>query len=199
MTHLLNTARVLALVLATAASALPSLAAAQSETPAPAAQSSFPRGLPAPATLAEETRTGRPVPAVVEKWKAAWEASNGEAMAKLFTPDGVYDDFAFQARSKGRPTIVNWVKITGRSLPGAKADILDVFRSGDRIAFRWMFNATPAKTGGLPANGRSFSVPVLTVLEMKGDLIQRDSDYYNLSDLLRQLGLPAGAWTPPPQ
>jgi steroid delta-isomerase-like uncharacterized protein len=181
--------------LAAALSSAPATAAAQPDAPSPASQNSFPRGLPDSSTLAEESRTARLIPGIVQKWKAAWEASDGEAMAKLFTPDGVYDDYAFQVRSRGSATIVEWVKSTGRSLPGAKSDILDVVQSRDRIVYRWMFDATPAKTGGLPANRRSFSAPAVSVLDMKGGLIRRNSDDDNLADLLRQLGLPAGAWT----
>ena len=165
-------------------------------TPA-ASSNTLPHALPSLRDLAGEARTDRPIPPIVKKWAAAWESSDAAGMAKLFTADGVYDDFAFQARSTGPAGIAMWVNITGHSLPGAKADILDVFQSGDRIAIRWMFNATPAKGNPLRATGRSFSVPVVTVLALKGGLIQRDSDYYNLADVLRQLGLPAGPWTPP--
>ena len=34
-------------------------------------------------------------------------------------------------------------------------------------------------------------------MDLKGGKIQHLTDYYNLADLLRQVGLPAGVWTPP--
>lgn len=51
---------------------------------------------------------------------------------------------------------------------------------------------------GQPPTGKSFSVPAASIFEMKGDKIRRVDDYYNLADLLGQLGLQPGAWVPPP-
>lgn len=139
----------------------------------------------------------RPIPPIVEKWAKAWETDDAQGMADLFTEDGVYEDFAFQARFQGRDGVATWVKLTAENIPEVRAEILDAFQAGDRVAVRWVFHGTPLRFAAIEATGKSFAVPAVTVFEMEGDRIRRASDYYNLADLFRQVGLPAGPWTPP--
>lgn len=148
---------------------------------------------PAPA----DGEVARRTPAIVKAWIAAWNRGDPKAMAALFAEDGVYDDHAFQARSEGRAAIATFVAITNGNMPGAKAEIADVFQTGDRIAIEWIFSGAPLRFGATPLAGKSFSVPVVTLLRMKGDRIQHEDDFYNVADVFRQLGLPAGPWTPP--
>jgi steroid delta-isomerase-like uncharacterized protein len=174
-------------------------AASAQSAPPRASPAGAPHGLalvavrPAPA----DGDVARRTPAIVKAWIAAWNGGDPKAMAALFTEDGVYDDHAFQVRSEGRAAIATFVAITNGNMPGAKAEIVDVFQAGDRIAIEWIFNGTPLRFGPTPLTGKSFSVPVVTILRMKGDRIQHDDDFYNLADVFRQLGLPAGPWTPP--
>jgi steroid delta-isomerase-like uncharacterized protein len=137
------------------------------------------------------------VPPIAAKWASAWNRCDATDMAALFTDDAVYDDFAFQARSNGKAGILAWVRLTCSHLVGAHAEIVDTFQTGNRVAIRWIFSGAPAKGSPMPATGQSFAVPVMTVLEIDGDRIRYDGDYYNLADLFRQLGIPAGPWVPP--
>ena len=139
------------------------------------------------------------VPQVVHQWADAWNAASPERMAALFTADGVYEDFAFQARFQGRDGVALWVSITNASIRDARVELVDAFRAGDRAAARWICSGTDtgAFARDLPPTGKSFSVPVASLFELEGRLIRRVGDYYNLADLLRQIGLPAGAYTPP--
>ncbi len=139
------------------------------------------------------------VPRIVQQWADAWNAADPARMAALFTDDGVYEDFAFQARFQGREGIALWVSITSASIRDARVELVDAFHAGDRAAARWIFSGTDtgAFARDLPPTGKSFSLPVASLFELEGQLIRRVGDYYNLADLLRQIGLPAGAYTPP--
>ncbi|ALG08433.1 hypothetical protein H4W33_009590 [Kibdelosporangium phytohabitans] len=83
------------------------------------------------------------------------------------------------------------LRITGRS----------AFRDGDNIAVTWTFSGTfTGKTPFTPPDnpaGRSFSVPATSVIAMRHGRVGSVDDYYNLADILRQVGLPAGPFTPP--
>jgi steroid delta-isomerase-like uncharacterized protein len=120
-------------------------------------------------------------------------------MAALFTGDGLYEDFAFQTAFRGKQGVALLVAITTASIRDAKVELVDAFRLGDRAAARWTFSGTDtgAFARGLPPTGRSFSLPVASLFELQGPLIRRAGDYYDLATLLRQLGLPAGAYAPP--
>lgn len=137
----------------------------------------------------------RPAPRVVKQWAAAWNAGSPERMAALFTEDGVYEDHAFQVVFRGRDGVAQWVSITTGAIDDTHVEVTGAFRSGDRIAVQWTFSGTDSAggLGGQPPTGKSFSVPAASIFEMKGNKIRRVDDYYNLADLLRQLGLPSGA------
>lgn len=154
------------------------------------------------AGLAQSTATAisdatRSIPPIAAQWAAAWENDDAQGMAALFTPDGIYEDFAFQARFDGQDGVAMWVEITARAIPDARAEIIDAFRAGDRVAIRWTFHGTPENFAAIPGTGRSFAVPAATILNMDGEKIAKASDFYNLADVFRQVGIEAGPWVPP--
>ncbi|MFE3172797.1 nuclear transport factor 2 family protein [Amycolatopsis sp. NPDC059090] len=146
-----------------------------------------------------QAQVSQRIPHVVKAWADAWNSGDAAKMASLFTDDGTYQDNAFQVAMSGQEGVANWVEITERSIRNAHVDVQDAFRSGDRIAVRWTFSGTD--TGAFdktrPATGKSFRVPVSTLIDLRGERIRQLTDYYNLADVLRQVGLPAGPWTPP--
>ena len=149
---------------------------------------------------AERAAYGRPAPRPVREWAAAWNTGSPERMAALFTEDGAYEDHAFQVEFRGRDGVAQWVEITNAAIADTRVEVEEASRAGDRIYVEWTFSGTNSAGGlaGQPPTGKAFSVPAVSVFEMKGNKIRRVEDYYNLADLLRQVGLPAGVWTPPP-
>ncbi|MGW5251113.1 ester cyclase [Streptomyces sp. NPDC004129] len=139
------------------------------------------------------------IPRMVAAWAEAWNTASPQKMAAMFTEDGVYQGNAFQVTMTGHAGVATWVAITEQGIKNAHVHVVDAFGEGDKIAVRWTFSGTD--TGAFakdrPATGKSFSVPATTVMDLKGGKIQHLTDYYNLADLLRQVGLPAGVWTPP--
>ncbi|QNK64962.1 nuclear transport factor 2 family protein [Pedobacter sp. PAMC26386] len=148
------------------------------------------------ATVAQ-TPSSVPTPGIILAWAKAWNDGSGKEMSALFTEDGIYDDYAFQASWSGHEKISQWVKLTVESIPDARVEILDAFQSGDRATVRWVFHGLPKHIGPIEGTGRSFEVSAVSVFELKNGKIQHVSDYYNLANLFRQIGLPSGAWTPP--
>ena len=131
----------------------------------------------------------RSIPPVVQAWMDAWNTGDAEAMSALFTEDGVYQDFAFQAQVEGQEGVAFWVELTVQNIPDTRGEIIEAFRDGDRIAVKWTFSGTPLRLGPVEGNGKSFSVPAVSIFELEGEKIARVGDYYNRADLLGQLGL----------
>lgn len=140
----------------------------------------------------------RPVPLLVQRWADAWNTADAKGMAALFTTDGIYEDFSFQIKSNGRDGVAQWVAITARSIPNVHLTIIDAFTMGDRMAVKYIFSGTPLAIGPVVSTGKSFSVAALSFFELQGKHIKRVGDFYNLADVLRQVGLPADTWTPLP-
>ena len=134
---------------------------------------------------------------VVARWAAAWNNDDAAALAALFANDGTYEDMAFQVAFEGPGGVARWLQITSGAIPDAKVRVEETFRSEDRIAVRWTFSGTPVAFGPVQGTGRSFSVPVLTQMDLRNGRLVRVRDAYNLADVLRQVGLEAGPWTPP--
>lgn len=124
------------------------------------------------------------VPRVVRQWERAWNTGDGDRMASLFTKNAVYQDFSLNYRFTGRSEISGFVEESVRNVTGLHVDVTDAFRSGDRIGVRFVF------TGQVNGAPRPFSVPVFTVMELRGNKITYDGDYYNRLELLTQSGLP---------
>ncbi len=156
-------------------------------------------GLAGATPAAASSRGRRRIPRVVRLWEQAWNTGNADLMASLFTTDGSYTDHAFQATFTGRDGIRQWVAITLDSITDARAAVDDAVQDGDRVMASWTFTGTFTTvqpfTEGDP-RGRSFSVPAVSSFALAGSRIRSVADYYNLADLMRQLGLPV-AYTPP--
>ncbi|BDP43931.1 hypothetical protein DAETH_39000 (plasmid) [Deinococcus aetherius] len=143
------------------------------------------------------TASGRPVPPIVQKWITAWNTGDANAMAALFTDDGVYQDYAFGAKSQGKSNVGFWVTLTVQNIPDARGEILDAFQIGDRVAVQWIFSGTPLRLGPVQGTGKSFAVPVTSVFSLKGGRIQEVADYYNRAEVFGQLGLPTDGFSFP--
>ncbi|HEX6499068.1 MAG TPA: SgcJ/EcaC family oxidoreductase [Micromonosporaceae bacterium] len=154
----------------------------------------------ASAAVAAPATDPRPEPRLVRLWAQAWNTGDADLMASLFTPDGTYIDHAFQATFQGRDGIRMSVMFTLLGVPDARVVVNEAVQAGDRAVARWTFSGTYATvepfTAGDP-RGRSFSVPVLSYFTLAGDHIASIEEFYNLADLMRQLGLPV-AYMPRP-
>jgi steroid delta-isomerase-like uncharacterized protein len=143
----------------------------------------------------------RQAPRIVRQWANAWNTLDGVAMGKLFAPRGIYTDHAFQASFTGPAGAEMWVGLTKRSISPASVTVKDAFSSGDQIAVSWTFSGTFTDkapfTPPYSAAGKSFSVPATSLFTVRHGRISSVDDYYNLADILRQAGLPAGPFTPP--
>jgi steroid delta-isomerase-like uncharacterized protein len=149
-----------------------------------------------PRAVAQEMNT---LPPIAQQWMNAWNDKDPEAMTALFTEDGTYEDLAFQAKFQGKEAVAAWVRLTADHIPDLKGEIIDAFQSGDKVAVRWTFTGTPLEMGPIQGTGKTFSVPAASLIELRGGRIASVTDFYNLADLFRQLGLDAGDWVPPGQ
>ncbi|WP_020389256.1 nuclear transport factor 2 family protein [Kribbella catacumbae] len=152
-------------------------------------------------TSMSEQDQSRRMPRIVHQWADAWNTANPTAMSKLFDQRGVYTDHAFQASFTGPAGAKQWVELTKASISPVKITVHDTISAGDRIAVTWTFSGTFTErvpfTPPYKATGKSFSVPATSVFTVRRGRIQSVDDYYNLADILRQVDLPAGPFTPP--
>ncbi|MEY9932725.1 steroid delta-isomerase-like uncharacterized protein [Catenulispora sp. GP43] len=140
-------------------------------------------------TETTETTETREVPEIVAAWAAAWNGTDSAALGALFTEDGTYTDLAIGAVMTGREQIAGWKARTDAMIEDVHVTVKSAYRAGGRATIEAVY------AGHIKGAPTPFAVQMATLLEISGEQITSDRDYYSLSSVLAQSGLPAD-WTP---
>ena len=139
--------------------------------------------------------TSAPDQTFFDTYLAAWNAHDSAAVARHMADDAVYEDVALGRVLHGPSEIAAFVEEATRSSSDFRFENVSLFTAANDYANEWiMLGTNDRAVGGVPATGRSFRVRGASVgrLDTNGRIIE-NRDYYNLADLLTQLGV-----MPPP-
>ena len=154
-----------ALVVLLGAGRLPGASAAQEATPLAASDVS-------PVAL----------PPLVQQWIAAFDAGDGQALAKLYSPDGVYEDVT-QTTLHGRPAIAAFIDQLAMQQTDISVQPRAVHLTNDGAVLEYAWSST------IVATGQPIALRGDIVFEFADDHIRRSADYYDLPPALE--GTPA--------
>jgi steroid delta-isomerase-like uncharacterized protein len=74
-------------------------------------------------------------------------------------------------------------------MPNVKINVTNRVVHGDQLSVEWVATGTHTSDyPGLPATGRSFAIPGVTVVVRRHGKIVRESLYYDMLEVQRQLG-----------
>jgi steroid delta-isomerase-like uncharacterized protein len=134
---------------------------------------------------------------ITEAWTAAWNSHDSAQVAALLTPDGLYEDLAFGFVAHGTEEITDFAQGFFTAAPDLHIDLLAGFATDEWAAAEWLFSGTD--TGGVAGTptGKRFEVRGATIFELEGEKARRNTDYYNASTVLEQLGRVPATGTPP--
>jgi steroid delta-isomerase-like uncharacterized protein len=113
--------------------------------------------------------------------------------------DAVYEDVALGRVLHGPSEIASFVEEATKSSSDFRFEEVSLFTAGNDYANEWVMLGTNDRARpGAPATGRSFRVRGASIgrLDASGRIIE-NRDYYNLAELLTQLGLLPPAPTQP--
>ncbi|MGW4381283.1 nuclear transport factor 2 family protein [Kitasatospora sp. NPDC004531] len=133
--------------------------------------------------------SGHHEPKIVAAWAAAWSGTDPAALGALFTSNASYTDQGIGVTMTGREQISGWKARTDAGIENVRITVHHAWRSGDHITVEGVY------AGHIKGAPKSFAVPVATLLDTNGRQITSDQDFYSLSAVLAQSGLPAD-WTP---
>jgi steroid delta-isomerase-like uncharacterized protein len=103
--------------------------------------------------------------------------------------NAIVEDSMFPQPFVGREAIMNRKSAGFASMPDLKISVTRRIVRGDQLTVEWVASGThQVDYPGLPATGRRFSIPGVTVVVRKNGKITRESLYYDLSEVQRQLG-----------
>jgi steroid delta-isomerase-like uncharacterized protein len=147
-------------------------------------------GLASPAEAAQPA--SQPI---ADAWIAFWNSHGSSGAADLFTDDAFYEDLTGVGVSyHGPKEIQSFAQAFATGSPDYKVELVSAVIEGDLKGghglIEWIFSGTDV---GLYKTGKKYSMRGATVFDLEGGKIARNSDYWDLATLLRQVGvLPKG-------
>jgi len=122
----------------------------------------------------------------------AWNARDADKVASFYTEDAIYEPGPAGMVLKGREAIKAYAVGICAGTPDYKLEIRNAFFSGTSGAAEFVMNGTPQGTlplSGLQATGKSYTIKVCGIAEFRGELVNRNTLYWDMVSLLTQLGL----------
>ena len=131
----------------------------------------------------------------LDSYLAAWNAHDSAAVARHMADDAIYEDVALGRVLHGPSEIASFVEEATRSSSDFRFESVSLFTVGNDYANEWvMLGTNDRERPGAPATGRSFRVRGASIgrLDTSGRIVE-NRDYYNLAELVRQLGIQGAA------
>jgi steroid delta-isomerase-like uncharacterized protein len=128
---------------------------------------------------------------MLKDYIAAWNSHDVEKIATFFTEDGVHEDVAVGSVFHGKNELKAGISPLFAACPDFNLEVKSIFGIADWLAQEWVMSGT--QTGnfggiGIPATGKSFSVRGASITKLREGKIARNTDYWNLTSMLQQLG-----------
>ena len=128
--------------------------------------------------------------ALIERYYAAFNADDNDAMLACLTEDVVHD-INQGGRQSGKPAFRDFLAHMDRCYRERLSDIVVMTsQDGARAAAEFVVHGAYLATdeGLPPASGQSYVLPAGAFFEVRDGLIARVSVHYNLADWIAQVG-----------
>jgi steroid delta-isomerase-like uncharacterized protein len=131
----------------------------------------------------------------VDRYLAAWNTCDADAMAQLITDDIVWEDPALPEPARGVAAVQEFMRVSCRAFPDLRFSEPDPFvlaSTGDVILWAWTMEGThrgELDPPGFAPTGRRMRVDGVDQWTMRDGRIARYRAFYDLNDLARQLGI----------
>ena len=124
----------------------------------------------------------------------AWAStdSNGpERVLGHFADDCVFEDVTLGATARGKDEFRSLLEGAFEAVPDIEYDVTSRLITARGAAIEWVMSGThKGDFPGMPATGKRFSsVRGASILELEGDKIRRESDYWDAATFMKQVGL----------
>jgi steroid delta-isomerase-like uncharacterized protein len=114
---------------------------------------------------------------------------NVQQLQHDYHEDAIVEDSMHPHPFVGREAIMARKNTGFTAMPDLKITVTNRIVRGDQLTVEWVANGTHARDyPGLPATGRAFSIPGVTVVVRRKGKIIRESLYYDMAEVQYQLG-----------
>lgn len=119
-------------------------------------------------------------------WCDAWNSHSVDEVVAVFTNDVLYEDVPFGQTVHGSPQLRDFAKNFFAAIPDVHFDCTATALHGGQGDIEWIMSGTDV---GVFKTGKRFSVPGKSIIDVKKGKISRNSDYYDLATIERQVGI----------
>ena len=131
---------------------------------------------------------------LLEDWARHLSAHDTKKFLTLFTDDVVYEDVTFGVVNHGKQQLGAFIDGFFPAFPDITFELKSGFVAGAWAGMEWLMAGThKGDLPGMPATGKRCSVRGATVLELEAGKIKRNSDYWDLATMQKQLGFKPAA------
>lgn len=107
-----------------------------------------------------------------------------------YSADAIVEDSMYATPFVGRAAILARKSAGFAAMPDVQIHVTNRIVRGDQLTVEWTATGTHLHDyPGLPATGRSFSIPGVTVVVRQDGKIVRESLYYDMAEVQRQLSV----------
>jgi len=132
------------------------------------------------------TAVGQKNQGVAADFIAAWNSHDVERVVPVFTNDVFYEDVTFGAVNRGSAELRKFAASIFEAVPDLKFELVSSSINGGHGTIEWVFTGTDQ---GLYKTGKRFSVRGVSVIDLRGEKISRNLDFYDPASIMRQVGL----------
>ena len=126
----------------------------------------------------------------LHEYYQAWSSQNADAVMEFFTEESTFEDLAFAVKFAGLEQIRSFVDLTYAGSPDFHIQPTQIIVDKDKAAATWTMSGTHSGDfPGLPATGKHFQVRAVSIVKFEGQKIKEMTDYWNLLDFQRSVGL----------
>ncbi len=130
-----------------------------------------------------------------ESYLAAWNGSDPSALTPLVTADVIWRDPALPEPARGEAAVRAFMEDSKHAFPNLSFEAMGapcIDADGNAVTWRWRMHGTnlgPIDPPGFAATGRAITLEGVDVWLFDGERIADYTAFYDMSGLVRQLGL----------
>jgi steroid delta-isomerase-like uncharacterized protein len=137
--------------------------------------------------LAVSGEAGIPPPQIAVAWITFWNSRDVNSAAALFADNTFYEDVPFGVINHSLKELQAFAQGYFSSAPSdARFDLINSEVNGGHGYIEWVWSTTDTF---IWKTGKKFSVRGLTALDLAGNKIVRNLDFWDMATALRQVGL----------